>query len=716
MGILGDAARAVGKAFSGGGSDNDDDDDKGSNYDSGSSYSRTTNLGKTRPRARGEDQDEYNARQQKRNDRWDDDDGVNVTTNVKGVTTNRFGVPQYDYSERSAKSSRDDKDGDGYSDFYTENPSSTISPERARNQQIGSRVVGLLLSPLVGLAGSTVTKMQTKGILPAGFDAGGGGTPGPLDKAVNRVLNDKNLTDAEKEAKVKEMVNNEANKNTAKNNAKAAQNAVDPLVDSVYGAAEQNPNDVFSNPEKFLSGDMSMAENVPQINANAAGTTLDGNDYQPPAGQAGYDPTTGEAVGVDGVEAKQAAGYEANEVLDDIAANGQAEAQTGELSQEAQVDAEQIDTEAVDKGQNATGRALNDWASQNMSNIIDTSTVAGKLLAEELGEGEYVDSKSTMQGQMEILSKQFVDSEGNPKIPSWAAGVARNVSRIAAFKGMTGTAATAAMSQAIMEASIPMAQQDAAFFQTLTVKNLDNRQQMTINKANVLAKMEIANLDARMQAAVTNSQSFLQMDLANLANEQQTEMVNTQARVQAMMEDSRAKNAARLFSAEAENDFTKYYDQLQFQAEQFTASQKNAMEQFNVGERNSAGKFNAQLEQQRDQFYKEMQYNVDLSNARWRQTVETSNTEMAFRAAQTDVQNMFNLSQEGMNRMWDREDAILDYTWRTAESSLDREVRRYAADRNYELNERQIENDEDLAKGQGYYEIAKLGVEALSLW
>ena len=71
---------------------------------------------------------------------------------------------------------------------------------------------------------------------------------------------------------------------------------------------------------------------------------------------------------------------------------------------------------------------------------------------------------------MEIISGQFVDSNGNPKIPSWAQGVARNVSKTIAFKGMSGTAATAAMATAMMEASLGIAERRQPSFRHLQSK------------------------------------------------------------------------------------------------------------------------------------------------------------------------------------------------------------------------------------------------------
>jgi hypothetical protein len=330
----------------------------------------------------------------------------------------------------------------------------------------------------------------------------------------------------------------------------------------------------------------------------------------------------------------------------------------------------------ADGSTNFTGQALNQFASQNIANIIDTSTVSGKLLADSLGEGNYTDAKATVLGQLDIISKEFVDpTTGEPKIPTWAAGVSRNVSRIAAFKGMTGTAATAAMSQALMEASLPIAQQEAQFFQTVTMQNLNNKQQQTINTANVLSKMELTNMDMKLTTAVENAKNFMQMDLTNLSNEQQSRVINTQSRVQSILEDTKAVNTARLFTAESENEMNKFYDSLRTQIGTFNATQKNNMEQFNSGAINDTSRFNAELENGRERFYKEMQYNIDIANTKWRQSVTMANNEMAFRAAATDVKNMVGLSVESLNQLWDRSDALLDYAWKESQNQADLQFR-----------------------------------------
>lgn len=345
------------------------------------------------------------------------------------------------------------------------------------------------------------------------------------------------------------------------------------------------------------------------------------------------------------------AGYQAATTEDKVAGEDITAAQ-GTLSDQSKIKASQIDVEGAEKGTTPLGKALKDFAFLDPNNV---------------------DAKATIIGQMDILQSQFKDSSGNPVIPHWASGIARNVQKMAAFKGISGTAATAAMSQAILEGTVQIAEKDAKFFQTLTLTNLNNKQQSIIQKASVLANLEMANLDTKTAVAVQNSKNFLAMDLANLDNQQQANILNSQHRIQSILEDARAINAQRLFTAESENEMNMFYDNLGAQIEQFNAAQYNAMSQFNADEANSMTQFNQQMANARDLFYRDMQFNIDIANAKWRQTVATNETQMAFEAAAFDVKTAVDISQEQLNRIWDRSDALLDYLWKSTENELDRD-------------------------------------------
>ena len=430
-----------------------------------------------------------------------------------------------------------------------------------------------------------------------------------------------------------------------------------------------------TNPGVLFNNNMSLTDNLPTITAQQVQNGQQANASPMNATPTATASTVNDTAQVGPATGNtQAAPVETAKAADKVEQAAMTGAQ-GTVSSQAQIDpnAVTVDTNAVANGQTASGQALNKYASQNISNIIDTSTLAGKILAENLGEGNYTDSKATLKGQLDILQAEFVDpTTGQPKIPSWAAATARQVSRIAAFTGMTGTAATAAMAQALMEASLPIAQADSQFFQTVTMQNLSNRQEATINKANVLSKLDLANMDARLQVAVTNANNFMQMDLKNLDNAQQAEVINTQSRVQAILEDANSENANRLFVAQSQNEKDMFYSQLGASIEQYNASQINSMKQFNASQTTDVSKFNSDLENNREQFYKNMQFQIDTANAKWRQTVTLTENDQAFQAAATDVKNIVGVSVEQLNRLWDRSDAILDYAWKSAENDADR--------------------------------------------
>ncbi len=458
---------------------------------------------------------------------------------------------------------------------------------------------------------------------------------------------------------------NDATKAYADYKSKFQGTPADPSQMNVADFASQ----IVADPTKALRKDdpatpgvnesMSLGDHVKPIDENAAGTNIDGSD--PKYGQ-GTAPTAqtqqAAAASAAQVDPRQAADYQAQTTQSAVEGAAMTGAQ-GTVNPNAVIDAPLIDMKGTATGVNAdgspnyTGEALKEFANLGLNDV---------------------DAKATVKGQMDLLQADFTGPNGEPRIPPYAAGLARNVSKIAAFKGMTGTAATAAMAQALMEASLPIAQQDAQFFQTLTLQNLSNKQQSTINRANVLAKMDQVNADNRMAAAIQNSKNFMDMDLANLDNAQQAAVINTQARVQSILEDAKAVNTARLFTAESQNDMNKFYDNLSSSIEQFNTNQANQMAQFNSGEANAMTKFRAEMETQREQFYKKQQYEIDTANAKWRQTVTLTESEQQFEAAAADVKNLVGISVEQMNQIWDRSDALLDYIWKSSESELDRKA------------------------------------------
>jgi len=469
---------------------------------------------------------------------------------------------------------------------------------------------------------------------------------------------------------------------------------LDGAMDDV-GMTDQDTDiqSLADDPNTFLAdNDLLVSDNYTELDPDATGTNLDATDDRYDLGD-DLDIDNTNTVDEDDAELANeitdipdAAGYSDNvETVEGSLGTPETtvDAAQGTVSDDAQVDASEIeiDMEGAATGVNEdgtvnrTGEALNDFASQDFTRIIDTSTTSGRLLAEELGEGNYTDAKATIAGQMEIISRQFKDPDtGEPVIPPWAQSTARMLKRTIAFDGMSGTAATAAMANAIMEATIGISKDEAAFFQNLTTKNLDNRQESIINKASTLAKFEEANLGAREAAAVHNAKAFLEMDMLNVEMEQEAEIINTQERIDVMLSDAAETNVARRFDTEQENDFTKYYDNLNANIQMHRSEQLNQIKRFNAGELNDGAEFEAEMEDSRQRYYADMQYQIDSDNAQWRQSVAETNTQLAFDAQTEDVRNGLDLSQEAMNQMWDRVDSLLDHTVSNYNSDADRDA------------------------------------------
>ena len=432
--------------------------------------------------------------------------------------------------------------------------------------------------------------------------------------------------------------------------------------------------EIIANAMKYLEDrNLKVADEVPTLDVDTEGAVLDefgGLDDLEQTGVA----TTGDANVVGTVPTGDTTTYDTTENV--ITSDLQADAVTGTIDADNLVDADsiEIDVAAENKGEGVMGNSLDNFASQSISTVINTSTVEGKMLAEKLGEGNYTDHKATLIGQIEIISGEFKDSNGQARIPTWAQANLRNIQQTVAFGGMTGSAATEAYANAIMEATIGVADKEAAFFQTLTIANLDNKQASIINKAKVLAQFEMGNLDARETAAVQNAKAFLEMDLQNLTNEQQAEVLNKQAMVDALFKNTEASNAQALFTAESKNDMETFYAELNATIQRHNATEINALKKFNAGEINDNSEFLADMKNSRQQYVGNMQYNIDVANATWRQQVATTNNQNEFDAASTDIKNALGLTQEAQNALWDDADNLLDYIWKSADNDQQREL------------------------------------------
>ena len=473
-------------------------------------------------------------------------------------------------------------------------------------------------------------------------------------------------------------------------------------ADYVGGVNVANTSaNILKDPQGFLGTEGTLSDNITTIDGSNPDNVLSNNDYSMDVdglqGSA-VNASTAQASGV--TKPNQVATYNAATTGSQVdTLNKTTDAATAVFGSQSKVDVEKLDMDGLATGTNAdgstneVGKAFNAVNTQNLSTIIDTTTVSGKLLAQNLGEGNYTDAKTQITFWMDTLSKDFVDPvTGQAKIPTWAAGALKGVNRMIAFKGMTGTAAISAVAAATMESIIPIASEESKFFQTMTVKNLDAQNTQALNTANILSKMNIADLDSRMTESITNAKNFIAYDMTNLANEQQITVVEHQAKQQSIMEDAKQENVARQFGAGETNTMDKFYDELGSRIGMFNTEARNSMEKFNTGETNAMSKFNLTLENQREMFYTQFQKDVDESVVKWRQSVELTNNATLNNAAATDVKNIVGLTTEQLNQMWDRTDALLDYSFKESENQKNRRTQVQVAKMNYDA---QIEAKRD---------------------
>jgi hypothetical protein len=174
-------------------------------------------------------------------------------------------------------------------------------------------------------------------------------------------------------------------------------------------------------------------------------------------------------------------------------------------------------------------------SSGSMEELLSTlGPIVGTLSGQSQVEAAQTEMarESTVQGQLEDLMKSFED--GNPP---WATGPMRAANAIMAQRGLSASSmAGRAITNAVMEAAMPIAMADA----------------------NMSAQFQFANLSNLQQARIQNAQSFLQMDLANFNAAQQMQMFKAQERSSALLSDVAQENAARQFNAANQNQTNQF--------------------------------------------------------------------------------------------------------------------------------------------------------------
>lgn len=224
-----------------------------------------------------------------------------------------------------------------------------------------------------------------------------------------------------------------------------------------------------------------------------------------------------------------------------------------------------------------------------------------------------VDSDSLVRTQLASLMTD-VDT-GNA---AWADAAIRKANALMAKRGLGASSmAGAAISQAVIEAALPIAQMDAATFGTMNLQNLKNR-----------------------QAALVSNQA--------------------------------AQNAAKQFNAKTETEVDQFMAAMRDKVLEFNVNQSNSMERFNSEQTDAIGMFYDKMANETDKFNSQNALVIAKSNAEWRRTINTANTAAENVAMQQNVQNMFNMSQQAVANLWQQARDAFHWANVTSQNSKDR--------------------------------------------
>lgn len=432
---------------------------------------------------------------------------------------------------------------------------------------------------------------------------------------------------------------------------------------------------ILNDPQAYLDSiGASMSDNVPEMEVKDS--QLGQNvDYGDP-GQFNYDPTLAATTTASMPTMPDTqTGYTPTSVTNNINT-------FGEETESATVDrsgttfdpnAALIDEEAM-----MADDSLNNVQLQNTSTVVDLSTPAGKMVAQDLGQFNYMDSRQTVMGQIEILSKHFVDpNTGAYKIPPFLASVANAVKGSLNIAGASASDITEKLASSMMTAMLPIAEKDATIFNTINQNNLTAKNTMFFNKAKIFAQLKFANQDAKLTGLVQNSQNILRMNLQDSSNEQQSIILDANMRYQALFEDAKEENLAKRFDISNQLDRDQWFTTLSANIDMRNAEMINAQARANAGFENAADEFAARAEMQMFQFEKNHQREIDQDNLNWRRQVASVNSQQAFEAAMFDSKSTLGLAQEGLNRLWNRADMQFNYLADSSERQKDRDLKMF---------------------------------------
>jgi hypothetical protein len=200
----------------------------------------------------------------------------------------------------------------------------------------------------------------------------------------------------------------------------------------------------------------------------------------------------------------------------------------------------------------------------------------------------------------------------------WADGAIRMANNAMIKRGLgASSVAGAAISQAVLEAAMPIAQFDASVYGAMNLQN------------------------ARM-------------------------------RQETMLSNTAAQNAALQFNATSEGELDKFMATLRDRVVRFNVEQGNEMSRFNSEQTNSVNQFYDKMSNETDKFLSQNKMLIAQSNVEWRRGLNLANTAALNAGLQRDAQNRFNISQQANADLWQRARDVFHWANTVSENQADR--------------------------------------------
>ena len=296
---------------------------------------------------------------------------------------------------------------------------------------------------------------------------------------------------------------------------------------------------------------------------------------------------------------------------------------------------------------------------------IEAPTIAAAITAGAAGTTEAATQQALATGTAAVAAlgnlppEAMVDAqiaeltEGlkTGEIPLWAQPSVDAIEAQLAARGLSrSSVGQAALSNAIIQAALPIAQQNAQAVQ----QNFAQEKQF------------------RQQANLFNAQASLQLQTLSLTNEQQVGMQDAQLRQQAMLSNQASQNAASQFNAVSESQTQQFMTNLRTQVQTQNATRVDAMAQFNAQNENAMTQFVEQNSFAREQFNASNATAISQSNLQWRRQMNQINTAGVNAVNQANAMNAFNLSNQALTFMWQEMRDGAKWSFEAAQNELQR--------------------------------------------